>query len=207
MCSHYEAPEPHTLRALFGTAPTEYKQDLWPGYHGAFVRNGPAGGPDQPTLEVLPGVFGLLPFWAKDLTLARRTYNARSETVAEKAAFRSAWARAQHCVIPATAIYEPDWRSGKAVPTRISRKDGSVMNIAGLWERWTSPVGEETFSFTMLTVNADDHPFMSRYHRLDKEKRMVVILPDDAVTAWLQSTAESSSAFMRQYPADRLLAE
>lgn len=43
------------------------------------------------------------------------------------AAWRDAWKRAQHCIIAAVAIYEPDWRTGKAVPTRITRADGELL--------------------------------------------------------------------------------
>ena len=66
------------------------------------------------------GRVGLIPHWAKDTEISRQTYNARSETVDEKPSFRDAWRRAQHCIIPADWIYEPDWRSGKAVPRRSS---------------------------------------------------------------------------------------
>lgn len=68
---------------------------------------------------MLTASFGLVLFWSKDTKIARRTYNARSETVAEKPSFRSAWKNAHHCIIPAAAIYEPDWRSGKAIPNRV----------------------------------------------------------------------------------------
>lgn len=43
--------------------------------------------------------------------------------------------RAQPCIIPADAIFEPDWRSGAAVATRFTRADGSPLGIAGLWDR------------------------------------------------------------------------
>jgi putative SOS response-associated peptidase YedK len=75
------------------------------------------------------------------LVAARRTYNARSETAREKPSFRDAWRRGQHCLIPAEAIYEPDWRCGKAVATRISRADGKRMGIAGRWTGWKAPDG------------------------------------------------------------------
>ena len=48
-------------------------------------------------------------------------FNAKSETVAENPSFREAWKRALHCIIPADAFLEPDWRSGKAIATRIVR--------------------------------------------------------------------------------------
>jgi len=83
----------------------------------------------------LPACFGLIPVWAKDATIARRTYNARSETVAEKPSFRSAWKRRQFCIIPADAFYEPCYESGKPVRWRIERADGRPMGLAGIWER------------------------------------------------------------------------
>ncbi|MAG64966.1 MAG: DUF159 family protein [Pseudomonadales bacterium] len=209
MCSRYEAPSSQRLLEAFQVTTDEPTQtELWPTYVGPFLRES-AGeeGDGAPELEVLSGVFGLLPFWAKDTKLARRTYNARSETAAERNSFKGAWAAPRHCIIPAVAIYEPDWRGGKAVPTRIARADGGLMSIAGLWDRWIGPAGEEVHSFSMLTINADDHPLMRDYHRPGEEKRMVVILPNGAIQDWLRATPEQSMEFMRQYPADRLIAE
>ncbi len=211
MCSHYEAPSRQAMLEAYGLATDEtWSTDLWPGYIGPFVRPARETDPHDeaaPTLEVLTGSFGLLPSWAKDEKLARRTYNARSETVASKPSFRAAWRQARHCIIPAAAIYEPDWRSGRAVPTRIGRKDGQPLSIAGLWERWRSPAGEEVHSYTMLTINADDHPLMSNFHRQGAEKRMVVLLPQARIKDWLTASADESAEFMRPYPADRLVAE
>lgn len=212
MCSHYEAPTPSQLAAAFGiNNDHQGKLDLWPGYMGPFLR--PLASLDdeigeRPGLEVLAGTFGLIPSWSKDTKIARRTYNARSETVADKPSFRNAWRRAQHCIIPAAAIYEPDWRSGRAVPTRIARADGEVMGIAGLWEEWRDPGTHQVLhSYTMLTVNADTHAFMRNYHRPDDEKRMVVILPRGLYRDWLEAPVEASAEFMRRYPADRLAVE
>lgn len=61
----------------------------------------------------------------------------------------------------------------------------------------------------MLTLNADDHDLMKHMHRPDpkrppemQDKRMVVILPEGLYEAWLDASVD----FIRQYPADRLLA-
>ncbi|WP_339844587.1 SOS response-associated peptidase [uncultured Halopseudomonas sp.] len=203
MCSHYEAPTAEHLTDAFGGPDQLALQlDLWPGYQGAFVRTA-QGNPDT-EFELLPGIFGLLPAWAKDQKLARHTYNARTETVAEKPSFRNAWRKAQHCIIPAAAIYEPDWRSGKAVPTRFTRADGGMMCIAGLWEEWTDPAGQRIHSYSMLTINAEEHLLFRDYHRPEDEKRMVVILPNGVIRDWLKASPANSMEFMRQYPADRL---
>jgi putative SOS response-associated peptidase YedK len=206
MCSHYEAPTPTQLAATFGLGSSDQgKLDLWPGYVGPFLRRAELSDEDSRPVELLTGAFGLIPHWSKDTKIARRTYNARSETVAEKPSFRGAWRKAQHCIIPAAAIYEPDWRSGKAQATRIVRADGQVLGIAGLWEVWRDPATHQLLhSYSMLTVNADDHPFMRNYHKPQDEKRMVVILPTGLYQDWLDAPAEASADFMRRYPADRL---
>lgn len=64
-----------------------------------------------PETEAMAGVVGLIPHWARDMTISRRTYNARSETVASKSSYRDAWRLGRRCIIPAEALYEPDWRS------------------------------------------------------------------------------------------------
>lgn len=207
MCSHYEAPNSSALVEAFGVEPFEqFKLDLWPGYCGPFLRATDEEESDGPTSDfsVELGSFGLIPGWSKDDKAARRTYNARSETVANKPSFRNAWRRGQHCIIPAAAIYEPDWRSGKAVATRIERADGELLCIAGLWDRWTNKKGERVLSYTMLTLNADDHAFMKNFHRPDHEKRMLVILPKGSYKDWLSAPPEESLPFLQQYPADRL---
>lgn len=213
MCAHYDPQtDPARLKAHFGVGdlPLGLKQSLWPGYLGPFLRRHEfADVCDEavPFRELLVGSFGLIPHWAKDTTIARHTYNARSETVHEKPSYRDAWRLSRHCIIPAEAIYEPDWRSGKAVPTRISRADGKPMGIAGLWSSWKSPAGELTYSYTMLTINADQHLFMRQFHKPDDEKRSVVILRERDYDAWLQVPAADSPAFLYPYPADELVAE
>lgn len=180
---------------------------MWPGYLGPFIRRhefADVGDDAVPEREGLLSSFGLIPHWATDTKIARQTYNARSETVAIKPSYRDAWKKANHCIIPADAIYEPDWRSGKAVPTRISRADGEPMAIAGLWSWWKSPKGDVLHSYTMLTINADQHPLMRQFHKPTDEKRMVVILPEDRYDDWLRANAETSLGFLSPYPSDQL---
>lgn len=212
MCSHYQAiKERERYFKQFGVFPPEdiERPDMWPGYRGVMIMRPPPTDPHDeavPTLQALTGLFGLLPHWAKDLKLARHTYNARSETVAEKPSFRDAWRQAQHCIIPVEAIYEPDWRSGRAVATRISAVDGEPMGLAGLWSSWRAPSGERVWSYTMLTMNAAEHPLMRHFYKPEDEKRMVVVLPRAAYLDWLDAPAHRSMAFMQPYPADKLLA-
>lgn len=130
---------------------TPVKPDMWPGYEGLFVRPHPfadVGDEAVPKREAVLGHWGLIPHWSKDGKV-RGTLNARSETAPDKPTFRDAWKCNHRCIIPAMSIYEPDWRSGKAVVAEISRKDGQPMGIAGLWSTWRSSSGKFD-SYTML---------------------------------------------------------
>lgn len=184
MCSHYQAlKDRQRYQRHFGVEPPDDlgKFDVWPMYAASFIRRpreADAGDEAVPEREALPGQFGLIPHWATDTTIARHTFNARSETVATKPSFRHAWRNDQRCIIPAEAFYEPDWRSGKAVTTRITRADDESMGIAGFWSSWKSSKGEFVQSFTMLTINADGHQLMNQFHKPTDEKRMVVVLPE-----------------------------
>lgn len=210
MCSHYQAiKERERYAKHFGIEPPidMGKHDVWPCYPATFIRRpreADVGDEAVPDREALPGMFGLIPHWATDTNIGRQTYNARTETVAAKPSFRDAWKNAQHCVIPVDAFFEPDWRSGKAIATRISCASGEPLGLAGLWSSWKSPKGV-VHSFTMLTINADGHDLMCQFHKPVDEKRMVVILPPDSFDHWLNATPQQSMEFMRQYPAERLL--
>ncbi|WP_300493317.1 SOS response-associated peptidase [uncultured Methylophaga sp.] len=208
MCSHFDPLLDNAkLETYFGVSqlPLGLKTSLWPGYVGPFIRKhefADVGDDAVPFSELLVGSFGLIPHWAKDTKIVRKTYNARSETADSKPSFRDAWKKSQHCIIPAEAIYEPDWRSGVAIPTRIVRSDGKPMGIAGLWSVWKNPQDcKELYSFTMLTINADEHDFMKHYHKPQDEKRMIVILQDDQYKDWLFASPVDTRQFLNEYPA------
>lgn len=155
MCSNYDSvTKTERLKLHFGVnAPPGIKSQVWPLYHAPFIRRHPhhdVGDEAVPPREALAGLFGLIPHWAGEVTFGKRTYNARSETVAEKPSYRDAWRLGQHCIVPVENVYEPDWRSGKAVPTRIQRRDDKPMGIAGLWAVNRKATGEEVLSFTIL---------------------------------------------------------
>ena len=213
MCAHYEAVQDlQRYQRHFDTGPPADlgRSDVWPLYMASWIRRpaeADAGDEAVPEREALAGQFGLIPHWAKDASIGKRTYNARSETADSKQSFRDAWRHGQRCIIPVEAFYEPDWRSGKAVPTRISRTDGKPIGLAGLWSRWKSPAGEVVHSFAMLTINADAHPLMKHYHKPGDEKRMVVVLPDGVYRDWLTVPVEQTLDFLLPYPGDQLNAE
>ena len=101
--------------------------------------------------QVATGAFSLLPHFATEVAYGRRTYNARSETVRSLPSFKDAWRRSQRCVIPAEAIYEPNYESGRAVRWRISQHGDVPMGVAGIYTQWRQPDGREMFSFAMIT--------------------------------------------------------
>lgn len=212
MCSHYESVRNKQIlnrHFQLREIPDEGKLDVWPTYSSLFIRRhefADVGDEAVPEHEALLGSFGLIPHWATDTKIARQTYNARSETVAVKPSYREAWKRSQHCIIPADAIYEPDWRSGKAIATRISRADGEPMGIAGLWSWWRSSKGEVIYSYTMLTINAEHHELMWQFHKPNDEKRMVVVLPESQYDDWLKAKPDQSHDFLKPYPAESLQA-
>jgi putative SOS response-associated peptidase YedK len=211
MCANYTpVTREERLRAWFAAghpapALVHYPEETWPGYPAPFVRQ--SRDATAPGRELAVGLFGLIPHWSKDLTIGRKTYNARSETVAEKPSFRDAWRLGRRCIIPAESFFEPQWESGRAVRWRIRRKDSASMGIAGLWSHWTGPDGGELLSFTMLTINAADHAVMRHFHKPEDEKRMVVILAEADYDRWLQAPTAQMSDFLTRYPAEALEGE
>ena len=216
MCSHYQAVKhAEQLRKYFDAhrPPVEWPRDMWPRYSGVFIRRPDewsSGDEAVPAREAVMGRWGLIPAAVRadklDSAAKLSTFNARGETAATSFTFGNAWRRGQHCIVPADAIYEPDWRSGKAVPTGMTRADGHPLGIAGLWDRYRNAAGEWVESYTMLTIDASDHPLFREYHRPGKEKRMVVILPESAYGDWLAAGPQNARDFLVGYPADRLVA-
>ncbi len=141
------------------------------------------------------------------LTLGRFQNNVRSETAAEKPSFRNAWKHRQLAIIPVENIYEPNYESGKAVRWRIARADGKPFCLAGIWERRMNDAGPAHWSFSMLTINADEHPLMRRFHKPGDEKRSVVILDPEQYAAWLQARTEADvRSFLRPFDPDEMIA-
>ena len=207
MCANYTpVTDLERLKLFFAAVRGDaFPPETWPGYAAPFVRQA-RDAPDH-ARDGAVGLFGLVPHWAKDATIGRRTYNARAETVDEKPSFRDAWRLGRRCIVAAEDIFEPNWETGRAVRWRIRRKDGAPMGIAGLWSHWRAPDGDDVLSFTMLTVNADGHAVMKRFHRPDDEKRMVVVLDEADYDRWLDAPKDRMRDFLVRYPAEALEAE
>ena len=161
--------------------------------------------PARPELQrvLVHAQWGLVPHWVKSASDAKlratKLVNAKSDTASTGTAFRDAWLKGQRCIVPMTAFYEDDLRSGKAVPTRVARVDGKPMGVAGLWARWQGADGEVIISYALLTVNANNHALLHRYGQPGSEKSMPAILNEGAYDAWLTAKPVKAKEFMRQY--------
>ena len=219
MSTQYESLKSADLYAeAFGVAApdTLLDKEVWPRKQGFFIRKAQAEGAaatadaEHPLkMALAQGQFGLVPGWVKSTSDAKlrstKLAVTRYETMSTATPTRETWLKGQRCIIPMQAFFEDDWRSGKAVSTRIARVDGKPMGVAGLWEHWAKD-GEQITSFTLLTVNANSHALMNRYGHPGNEKRMPAILNEGAWAAWLSAPIDKAREFMRAYPANLLLA-
>ncbi len=153
--------------------------------------------------------FGLIPAWAADKPkFGLKTYNARSETVAEKPSYRNAWKKGQFGLALMQSFYEPNYETGKAVRWRIKRTDGQPLAVACIWERFVDhSTGEIRFSFSMLTVNASIHPVMRRFHGPEDEKRSIVTLQTADYQSWLHANPQQTHRLVALSPDNFLTCE
>lgn len=155
--------------------------------------------------------WGLVPSWAKDLSVGNRMINARAETLGSKPAFRRAFAR-RRCIVPVDGFYE--WQkvegSKRKQPFYIHRPDGEPYAFAGLWEQWHGTLattgaavpsdaddgggdtGEEVTVRSVTIVTGPANGAMSRIH-----DRMPVILPADSWTEWLSPEERDTERLSR----------
>ena len=174
--------------------PTTSSHDVFPTYPGPIILKSH----NSERIAIGLARFGLIPSWAKDIDFGRKTYNARTETVAEKPSYKHAWSKRHFALTLADGFYEPNYESGKAVRTRIKQSNGEPMAIASIWDTWTEPeTGELIVSFSMLTINADAHPMMNRLHKPEEEKRTVIPLRPALFKEWLNATPESAKDLLK----------
>lgn len=181
---------------------------LFPRGVGPFIRRAQHARSYERELAV--GTWGLIPWFAKTPRLPYSTNNARSEELSAKASYKQPWARGQRCIIPALDFDEPNWESGKNVWWRFRRVDGAPWGLAGLWNTWTDPAsGELHESYTMLTLNADQHPLMQRMHKPDpklpddaQDKRSVLPIAAQDVDRWLEGTVVQAAALLQLAPVE-----
>lgn len=213
MCGRYASTkDPATLAAEFDALDTLEDEAPARDYNVAPTKNVVAvvqrhprdeeGEPDPSTtvrsLRVMR--WGLIPAWAKDMSIGARMINARSETAATTSAFRTSVAK-RRCLVPADGWYE--WkRDGKAKqPFFMTRPDGHSIAMAGLWTVWRDPAakdGPPVVSAAVLTTDAIGQ--LSDIH-----DRMPLLLTPDTWGSWLDPDSDDVSELLGTPPSLELV--
>lgn len=161
--------------------------------------------PTQPVAAVREGSdgregvllrWGLIPFWARDVSIGARLINARSETAAEKPAFRAAFRR-RRCLVVADGFYEWQKANGGKQPFFLRLREARPFAFAGLWEQWQGDEGPAIESCTLLTTEPND--LIRPLHN-----RMPVILSPRDYDLWLDLQVQQPDRLeplLRPYPA------
>jgi putative SOS response-associated peptidase YedK len=158
------------------------RYNLAPTQEAAVVRVPAPGEPRR--LDLLK--WGLIPYWAKEASIGNRMINARSESVAEKPAYRWSFKK-KRCLIPADGFYEWKKEGKLKQPYLIHRKDGKPFAFAGLWSSWKSLDQERPVeTFTILTTDAND--LLRPLH-----DRMPVIVDPENFDLWLDPKIEDAA--------------
>ncbi len=155
--------------------------------------------------KLVPLRWGLVPSWAKDAAGAARMINARVETVADKPAFRKAFAQ-RRCLLPADGFYE--WYASARSDARgrplkqpffIHPADAGLLVMAGIYEFWRAPDGTWLTTAAIITTTATDE--VGRIH-----DRMPMVVPPGSWDAWLDPRSTSDARALLAVPAPHLTA-
>lgn len=203
MCVNYLPPSRQMVLDFFHADPPaeDWKSEAWKDYAMPIILPDGQGGRRTelanyslvPRNKIPPGV---RPF---------DTMNARIETIGQLRHYKGPWHRAQLCLVPCTGFFEPCYETKAAVRWQIGMADSSPFAVAGMWHTWDEPDGGIRYSFTQVTINADQHPLMKRFHKPGDEKRSLVIVPVDDYDEWLYCRApEIARTFCRLYPAEQM---
>lgn len=141
--------------------------------------------------------WGLVPGWAKDISIGNKLINARAETLSEKPSFRNAFSR-RRCLIPASGFYEWKEEGSRKQPYLFQLADRNAFTFAGLWEHWEDNQGNELFSCTIITTTPN--PLVAEYH-----DRMPVIFDAEHCWQWLENRPIAElQALLVPYPAEKM---
>ncbi len=192
MCANFQ-PITHEQAKLFTSQQLcfDFKDDIYPNYDTPLL----FATQNDIELQWRQVRFGLIPKWANSTDITKYTYNARSETVMEKPSYRDAWYKSQFALIPVQTIYEPYYENGKSQRWGIYRKDSQPFTVAAIYEV-ARIQGEIIRSMSMLTINADNHPLMSHFHRPEDEKRTIVVIPESQRMNWLKCHHSQAMNFL-----------
>jgi putative SOS response-associated peptidase YedK len=180
MCGRFvSASPPDEIARYFDAEPPEAA--LEPNYNVAPTNDVYAVLESGEVRRVEPLHWGLVPRWAKELSIGNKMINARAETVASKNAYKYAF-RKKRCIIPADGFFEWKKITGQKAkqPYYIHRNDGEPMAFAGLWEVWRDPKNPEEEVHSCCIITGEPNDKVREVH-----DRMPVMLPPSAWDTWL----------------------
>ena len=154
---------------------------------------------DKGRRQLIKSRWGFLPSWAKDPSDGYKMINARAETVAEKPSFKKAFQK-QRCLVLADGFFEWKKEGKNKKPYLIRLKSEKPFAMAGLYNKWISPEGEEICTNTIITTESND--LIRPIH-----ERMPVILPQEKYADWLRNDIDDPvllAKMLRPYPSDEL---
>ena len=187
MCGRYRLSRRKQLvEEYFETAP--WDDDWSPRYNIAPTQPVPVvrQHPKKPVRGITGMRWGLVPHWAKDQSIAAKTINAKSETAAEKPAFRDPL-KFRRCLFPADGFYEWKRNGSSKQPYCFEVENGELFAFAGLWDGWKNALGQWIKSCTILTTIPNS--VTSAVH-----DRMPVILHPDSYDLWLDPGMQNVAA-------------
>lgn len=175
MCGRYSVViDEEKLQEQFSRAIRLPKEGLPTNYNVAPTQENPVIA-DAAADEVRLFTWGLVPFWAKDRKIGSRMINARSEGIEDKPAFRQA-IRRRRCLVLADSFYEWKREGEQKTPYRIFPADGSLLVMAGIWEKWQpKEAGATTPLYTYSIITGPPNAEMQPLH-----DRMPMLLLDES---------------------------
>jgi putative SOS response-associated peptidase YedK len=167
------------LERLFNAHPPSF--EIRPNYNVAPTQEIPVIIQHEDERHIKKRHWGLVPFWAKGVSIGSRMINARVESVTSKPAFRAAL-KQRRCLIPANGFYEWQGKSGGKQPYYFHLPSSEPFAFAGLYEIWEdkeAPMEAGPYkSCTLITMDASDSV-------RDVHNRMPLILQPQAYDEWL----------------------
>ncbi|GMI73479.1 hypothetical protein like AT2G26470 [Hibiscus trionum] len=154
-----------------------------PGMNLPVVRRDDGSNPDGAGVVLHCMKWGLIPSFTKktDKPDFFKMFNARSESVSEKASFRRLLPKSR-CLVAVEGFYEWKKDGSRKQPYYIHFEDSRSLVFAALYDSWENSEGEKLYTFTILTTSAS--PALQWLH-----DRMPVILGDKgSIDMWLNGS-------------------
>ena len=193
MCGRYGFQDPDKMRNYYDIK--EDLIDLKPRYNAAPSQQLPVIVKNT-TLHGKLMKWGMIPFWAKNVSIGFKMINARAEGIEAKPAYRKLF-KTQRCLVPASFFFEWDKMSGSRTPYLIRIKNQDIFSLAGLYDVWGNTEGKEILSYTIITTEPNSK--IAKIHN-----RMPVILTKDEEKNWLNLDFPTPFKLLDPYPSENI---